>query len=115
MRLADGTPVRRLTYHITIGNQATFIQAGRSLSDQEHLLTQLLAGLLALGVLSAILIGTNSWWLAGRSILPAQRSWGKQQSFIANASHELRTPLTLIRASAEVALRKTPTEDSRND
>ena len=115
VQLDDGTPVRLLTYHITSDDQSTFIQAGRSLSDQEHILTQLLAGLLALGVLSAILIGANSWWLAGRSILPAQRAWEKQQSFIANASHELRTPLTLIRASAEVALRKTPTEDSRHE
>jgi signal transduction histidine kinase len=115
VRLADGTPVRLLTYHITFDNQSTFIQAGRSLSDQEQILAQLLTGLLALGVLSAILIGANSWWLAGRSILPAQRAWEKQQSFIANASHELRTPLTLIRASAEVALRKTSAEDSRHE
>jgi signal transduction histidine kinase len=115
VRLADGTPVRLLTYHVTLENQSTFIQAGRSLSDQEHILTQLLAGLLGLGVLSAILIGANSWWLAGRSIIPAQRAWDKQQSFIANASHELRTPLTLIRASAEVVLRKTSPEDNRHE
>jgi signal transduction histidine kinase len=115
VRHADGTPVRLLTYHVTLAGQSIYIQAGRSLSDQEHILTQLLGGLLALGVLSAILIGANSWWLAGRSLFPAQRAWEKQLSFIANASHELRTPLTLIRASAEVALRKTPTEDSRHE
>jgi signal transduction histidine kinase len=115
LRLDDGSPVRLLTYHITNGNQSTFIQAGRSLSDQEHILTQLLAGLLALGALSAILIGAYSWWLAGRSIWPAQRAWEKQQSFIANASHELRTPITLIRASAEVVLRKTPIKDRRHE
>jgi signal transduction histidine kinase len=115
VRLADDTPVRLLTYHITFDNQSAFIQAGRSLSDQEYILAQLLTGLLALGVLSAILIGANSWWLAGRSILPVQHAWEKQQLFIANASHELRTPLTLIRASAEVAFRKTPIEDSRHE
>jgi len=46
-----------------------------------------------------------SWWLAGRSLLPAEQAWEKQQVFVANASHELRAPLTLIRASAEVARR----------
>jgi signal transduction histidine kinase len=113
MRLIDGTPVRLLTYHITSADQSSFIQAGRSLSDQEHILTQLLVGLLALGVFSAMVIGANNWWLAGRSLLPAQHAWEKQQSFIANASHELRSPITLIRASAEVALRKTHTKDNR--
>jgi signal transduction histidine kinase len=111
--LDDGTSVRLLTYHITFANHSSFIQAGRSLSDQQHILTQLLVGLLALGAISAIMIGVYSWWLAGRSILPAQVAWEKQQSFISNASHELRSPITLIRASAEVALRKTSLKDSR--
>jgi signal transduction histidine kinase len=115
VRLADDTQVRLLTYYIPSGDPIVFIQAGRSLADQQQILTQLLAGLMALGILSAILIAANSYWLAGRSILPAQQAWEKQQAFVANASHELRTPLTLIRASAEVALRKTPIEDNRHE
>jgi signal transduction histidine kinase len=61
-----------------------------------------------------VLMGAASWWLAGRSIRPAQQAWKHQQSFVANASHELRTPLTLLRASAEVALRGLPAGDTDN-
>ena len=52
-----------------------------------------------------VVMAAASWWLAGRSIQPAQLAWRRQQSFVANASHELRTPLTLLRATAEVAQR----------
>ncbi len=49
----------------------------------------------------------------GRSLIPAQPAWERQQAFVANASHELRTPLTLMRASAEVAQRGLPETDDR--
>jgi signal transduction histidine kinase len=88
--LKDGTPVRLFTYPI----------AARSGCDQ------FVVGLLLLGLASIGLLGVGSWWLAGRSLVPTQRAWETQQIFVANASHELRTPLTLLRASAEVALRK---------
>ncbi len=62
--------------------------------------------MLALSSVSVLLLGWGSWLLAGRSLVPAQEAWDRQQAFVANASHELRTPLTLLRASAEVAQRK---------
>lgn len=104
----DGRRVRLLTYRLTRSDGPAALQLGRVLSDQERVLTQLTAGLLALASLSMALVGAASWWLAGRSLRPAQAAWERQQRFIASASHELRTPLTLIRASAEVALRETP-------
>jgi len=58
-------------------------------------------------------VGAGSWWLAGRTLRPAQQAWEKQQTFVANASHELRTPLTLLRASAEVAQRGLDEADKR--
>ncbi|MEP6776548.1 MAG: ATP-binding protein, partial [Chloroflexota bacterium] len=54
------------------------------------------------------------WWLAGRSLRPAEQAWSRQQLFVANASHELRAPLTLMRASTEVALRTLPAADTDN-
>jgi len=62
--------------------------------------------------LSVVLVGVAAWWLAGRSIRPAQQAWARQQQFIANASHELRTPLTLIRATVEVTQRSLPSTDA---
>jgi signal transduction histidine kinase len=107
----DGRRVRLLTYRLTRADGPAALQLGRVLSDQERVLAQLTAGLLALATLSMALVGAASWWLAGRALRPAQAAWERQQRFIASASHELRTPLTLIRASAEVALRETPPEE----
>jgi signal transduction histidine kinase len=59
-------------------------------------------------------VGAGSWWLAGRSVKPAQQAWDRQQSFVANASHELRTPLTVLRASTEVARRGLEASDARH-
>ena len=90
------------------------MQAGRSLADQEAILRRSLLGMLTLSSVSVLLLGWGSWLLAGRSLVPAQEAWDRQQAFVANASHELRTPLTLLRASAEVAQRKLdPTSPSR--
>jgi signal transduction histidine kinase len=109
--LPDGRRSRVLTYRVETSSGPAAVQLGRLLTDQERVLRQLLLGLLALGGVSAVLMSGASWWLAGRSIHPAQQAWELQQSFVANASHELRTPLTLLRATAEVALRGLPAGD----
>jgi signal transduction histidine kinase len=106
--LADGSRVRLLTYRMTRSDGPAALQLGRVLSDQEHVLNELLIVLLVLSGVSVALLGFGSWWLAGRALSPAQQAWERQQSFIASASHELRTPLTLMRASTEVALRSVP-------
>jgi signal transduction histidine kinase len=108
----SGAAVRLLTYRLTREDGPTVLQLGRTLSDQERVLRQLLVGLLGLGGVSAVLMAAASWWLAGRSLRPAQRAWAQQQAFIANASHELRTPLTLMHASAEVLLRHAPLDNT---
>lgn len=101
--LADGTRVRLLTYKLTRDDGPALIQVGRALRGQDEALQRLLLGLVAIACGGAALLGWSSWWLAGRSLRPAQEAWERQQAFIANASHEIRAPLTLLRASAEVA------------
>jgi signal transduction histidine kinase len=112
--MTDGERVRLVTYRVNLGQSLLLLQAGRSLIDQDRILGQLLAGLIVLGIVSTALLGLGSWWVAGRSLAPAQSAWERQQSFVANASHELRTPLTLIRASSEVARRSLPSGDTDN-
>ena len=111
----DGSEVRLLTYRLSGPNGAEVLQLGRTTNDQERALNRLLVILLTLGTLGAAGLAVARWWLAGRSLLPAQQAWEKQQAFVANASHELRTPLTLIRASAEVAQRGLPDADRRHE
>jgi signal transduction histidine kinase len=105
-----GLRARLLTYplpeSITARGGPVALQVGRTLTDQDRVLEQLLMGLLVLSGASALVLGAASWLLAGRSLKPAQQAWERQQAFVANASHELRAPLTLMRANAEVALRR---------
>jgi signal transduction histidine kinase len=110
--MRDGSRARLLTYPVQGNDNTAFVQAGRTLADQDRVLEQLLVGLIGLGGASVVLLSASSWWLAGRSLRPAQQSWERQQTFVANASHELRTPLTLLRASAEVARRGLPAQDA---
>lgn len=109
----NGTRVRLLTYQISNPGGPTLLQLGRTLVDQDRVLKQYLMGLLILGSFSMVLLGLGSWYVAGRSMAPAQKAWDQQQSFVSNASHELRTPLTLIKASAEVGLRNQPIDEQR--
>ncbi len=46
-----------------------------------------------------------SYWLAGKTLKPVERSLEAQRLFAANASHELRTPLAVMKNDSEVTLR----------
>ena len=105
-----GGRVRLLTYRTGTAVPA-LLQTGRLLNDQDRVLEQYLIYLAILGGASSILLALISWWLAGRSLGPAQRAWDQQQTFVSNASHELRTPLTLIRATADYSLRSKPQKE----
>ena len=104
-QLSSGQRLRLLSYRTVAGAEPAVFQVGRLLVDQDRILGQLVLGISTIGALIVAIVGSVSWWLAGRTLLPAQRAWDQQQDFVANASHELRTPLTLIRASTEVAMR----------
>lgn len=108
--MSNDVRVRLLTYETGL-NVPVVIQVGRQLSDQDRVLDQYLTGLLILGSIASLLLAFVSWWLAGRSLVPAQKAFDQQQNFVSNASHELRTPLTLMRATAEFGLRTQPAQE----
>jgi signal transduction histidine kinase len=58
----------------------------------------------AIGALGAVPAGL---YLAKRAMRPIDRTFRRQQEFIADASHELRTPLSVVRANTEL-LRRMP-------
>lgn len=106
-----GVPTRLLTYRVQGGNGAALLQLGRTLTGYDWILDQMLLGLVILGLVTTVALGGGAWWLAGRSLRPLEESWHRQRTFIANAGHELKAPLTLLRASAEVVLRRTSPQD----
>lgn len=108
--MSNGIRVRLLTYTTGLASPS-ILQVGRQLSDQDRVLGQYLTGLLILGAVASFMLAFVSWWLAGRSLGPAQKAFDQQQNFVSNASHELRTPLTLMRATAEFGLRSHPSQE----
>jgi signal transduction histidine kinase len=110
VRLIDGSELRVTTYRlpdyaVSRAQPVAYVQVGRMLTDQNHLLGDILTAVLLVCAGAAVVVGVASWYLAGQSLGPARRTWELQQTFVANASHELRAPVTLIRASAEYALK----------
>lgn len=105
--------LRVLTYRTGAASPA-ILQTGRLLGDQDRALNRYIIFLALLGSSAAVVLTFISWWLAGRSLGPAQKAWDQQQTFVSNASHELRTPLTLIRATADYGLRSQSPEEQAN-
>jgi signal transduction histidine kinase len=88
------------------GSVLGVVQGGRSIAEQRSALTALRTILLALGGVALLVATLGGLFLSGRALAPARLAFARQQAFIADASHELRTPLTLLRANAEVLLRR---------
>ncbi|WP_182102003.1 sensor histidine kinase [Niallia taxi] len=83
------------------GTKETF-QFIRSINPEKSMLNRLII-IMTLGVLAgsifAILAG---YFLAGRALVPIQKSWESQQQFVSDASHELRTPLAVIQSRTDL-------------
>jgi len=52
-----------------------------------------------------ILSALSGYFLAGKTLLPIEKSLEEQKRFVADASHELKTPLTVLQTTIEVSLR----------
>lgn len=52
-----------------------------------------------------VVLALLSYFLAGKTLQPIQRSLENQKKFSADASHELRTPLSIIQNETEITLR----------
>lgn len=66
-----------------------------------------LFNLLVVDGLVLLVGGGLSYFLAGKTLSPIQKTFLKQKEFLADVSHEIRTPLAAIQTATEVSLRTT--------
>jgi two-component system sensor histidine kinase CiaH len=106
--------LRVYSYPVASRGANAVVQGVRPLGGLEATLSNTLLMAAAVGLLSLPLAAAGGWFLAGRALRPIQEAMLRQRQFVADASHELRTPLTVIRAAAEMVLKRNPGLDPRS-
>ncbi len=110
----ENVTLRVYSYPAGAGGDAAVVQGVRPLSGLETTLNRTLFMAAAVGLMSLPVAAAGGWLLAGRALRPIQEGMVRQRQFVADASHELRTPLSVIRASAELVLKRNPNLDPRS-
>jgi len=103
---SEGLQFQTISTNIEINGETKTIQIVRNIDSEESMLEQLIIIMtvgISIGSIFAVIAG---YFLAGRALIPIQRSWEAQQQFVSDASHELRTPLAVIQSRADVLFQK---------
>jgi signal transduction histidine kinase len=99
--------VRVKTFPLTDheGRLIGFVQAAKSVDDNNAALVTLLLVMLAGGFTGLLLLAIGGFLVAGRAIEPVRQGYERQRQFVADASHELRTPLSVILTNTGTLIR----------
>lgn len=103
---SEGFRFQTIASKLEINGETKTIQIVRNIDSEESMLDQLIIIMtvgISIGSVFAVIAG---YFLAGRALIPIQRSWEAQQQFVSDASHELRTPLAVIQSRADMLFQK---------
>lgn len=76
-----------------------YIILGKSITLQYHFFQKVIWLFVGLICIFTVIIGWISYFMAGKAMVPIQKSFEKQKKFVSDASHELRTPLSIFDSS----------------
>jgi len=79
-----------------------FVISFVDLEQHREILGKLMISLALGGLICLVLAYYASRFMADRAMEPIEKSWQRQQDFVADASHELRTPLTVVQVNLEL-------------
>jgi len=97
-------PVSNVTLPESLGELSVF-QVIQNIEPEKNMMDSLFMVLLLGGFVGIGISLLAGYFSAKNSLIPINKSWHKQQTFVADASHELRTPLTVIQANLELLFR----------
>lgn len=76
-----------------------YIILGKSITLQYHFFQKVIWLFVGLICIFTLIIAWISYFMAGKAMVPIQKSFEKQKKFVSDASHELRTPLSIFNSS----------------
>lgn len=76
-----------------------YIILGKSITLQYHFFQKVIWLFVGLIFIFTLIIAWISYFMAGKAMVPIQKSFEKQKKFVSDASHELRTPLSIFNSS----------------
>ena len=102
----EGNNYRQITLLLHTQNEQDwgYLQVGYSLEEYEYLLIRTKKIIILSFIISLVLVGGASWWLAGVAMRPIYESYKQIEQFSGDVAHELRTPLATIQSTVESAL-----------
>jgi len=103
---SNGLTFQTISTTIKLNGEMKTFQLLRNIDSEESMLNQLIVIMTVGGLIGSIFAIIAGYFLAGRALIPIQRSWEAQQQFVSDASHELRTPLAVIQSRTDLLFRE---------
>ena len=88
------------------GKTLGHVIVGIDITDEKHLIKNIIWILLILTLLFSILFAWAGNFFAGQAMKPIRKSFHTQRKFVSDASHELRTPLSIFYSSVDILSRE---------
>lgn len=101
-RSSSGFSFHTISTKVEVNGQDKIIQFLRNIDTEKLMLNRLIIIMTVGSIVGSVLAIIAGYFLAGRALVPIQKSWETQQQFVSDASHELRTPLAVIQSRTDL-------------